>query len=150
MGNFQAAALRDIATHLDQLSDSFVKFRQDLRQLLSDAGVSSNPAWSEDDIVEAFRELVGQLSVGGGLTQPPLKTFHVYKFVGGDKNPYEGKWEFWMNARGKSIKQLHNSVWWRQKEECLAKKRIPLLKEHIRVCEPGEKPEGLPNPDKRN
>jgi hypothetical protein len=36
----------------------FVEFRQDLRNLLFEHGVASNPGWSEDDIIVAFRELL--------------------------------------------------------------------------------------------
>lgn len=41
-----------------ELMRSFVKFRQELRQLLADNGVASNPGWTEDDIVNAFRQLL--------------------------------------------------------------------------------------------
>lgn len=37
---------------------AFVKFRQNLRQLLYENGVRSNPGWTEDDIVRAFRGLL--------------------------------------------------------------------------------------------
>lgn len=37
-----------------------------------------------------------------------LKTFEVYKLE-------NGEWKFWMNARGKTAKQLKQSIWWRNK-----------------------------------
>jgi len=49
-----------------------------------------------------------------------LKTFLVYKLV-------NGKWLFWMNARGKSAKHLKNSIVWQNKYF------IP--RENIRVIE---------------
>ena len=41
-----------------ELMRSFVKFRQDLRQILFENGVPTNPGWTEDDIVLAFRNLL--------------------------------------------------------------------------------------------
>jgi len=38
----------------------------------------------------------------------PLKTFSVFKAS-------ENGWKFWMNVRGKSAKQVLNSVWFLQK-----------------------------------
>ena len=43
---------------LEEPLASFVRFRQDLRQLLADNGVPSNPGCTEDDIVRAFRQLL--------------------------------------------------------------------------------------------
>ena len=43
-----------------QLMHDFVKFRQDLRQILYENGVMSNPGWTEDDIVRAFRSLLSK------------------------------------------------------------------------------------------
>jgi len=51
---------------IQQLESSFAKFRQDLRQILADNGVPSNPGWTEDDIVRAFRQLL-ELKSGKGL-----------------------------------------------------------------------------------
>ena len=50
----------------DELAHSFATFRQDLRQILADNGVPSNPGWTEDDIVRAFRQLL-ELKSGKGL-----------------------------------------------------------------------------------
>jgi hypothetical protein len=36
----------------------FIKFRQDLRQLLYSCGVLTNPGWTENNIVDAFRKLL--------------------------------------------------------------------------------------------
>jgi hypothetical protein len=41
-----------------QMQDCLVKFRRDLCQLLFEHGVPSNPCWSEEDIVRAFRQLL--------------------------------------------------------------------------------------------
>ena len=46
--------------------DAFAKFRQDLRQVLYENGVPSNPGWTEDNIVQAFRQLL-ELKSGKGL-----------------------------------------------------------------------------------
>ena len=40
----------------------------------------------------------------------PIKPFRVYKRA-------DGTWKFWMNARGKSAKQLRHSLWWLNKGE---------------------------------
>lgn len=40
------------------MQDCLVQFRRDLRQLLFEHGVFSNPGWSEEDIVDAFRQLL--------------------------------------------------------------------------------------------
>ena len=37
---------------------AFGKFRHDLRQLLWEVGIGSNPGWTEDDIVNAFRKII--------------------------------------------------------------------------------------------
>ena len=50
----------------ETLMDAFAKFRQDLRQILYENGVPSNPGWTEDDIVRAFRQLL-ELKSGKGL-----------------------------------------------------------------------------------
>jgi len=39
---------------------AFTKFRQELRQLLADNGVPSNPGWSENDIINALRGLLNK------------------------------------------------------------------------------------------
>lgn len=49
-----------------QLETCLVKFRRDLCQVLADNGVPSNPGWTEDDIVRAFRQLL-ELKSGKGL-----------------------------------------------------------------------------------
>lgn len=41
-----------------ELMHSFAQFRQDLRQILYEHGVLSNPGWTEEDIVRAFRQLL--------------------------------------------------------------------------------------------
>jgi hypothetical protein len=43
-----------------QLSE-FAAFRQQLRALLAQVDVPSNPGWTENDIVNAFRELLEEL-----------------------------------------------------------------------------------------
>ncbi len=40
------------------VSNDLVLFRQKLRNLLAKHGIYSNPAWSEDEIVIAFKELL--------------------------------------------------------------------------------------------
>jgi hypothetical protein len=51
---------------IQHLESSFAKFRQDLRQILYENGVPSNPGWTEDDIVRAIRQLL-ELKSGKGL-----------------------------------------------------------------------------------
>ena len=48
----------------DDLAACVTKFRQDLRQLLHEHGVASNPGWTEDDIVLAFRKLLDRIQAG--------------------------------------------------------------------------------------
>lgn len=43
---------------LEDLREKFVKLRQDLRQLISEYGIRSNPGWSEEDIIFALRCLL--------------------------------------------------------------------------------------------
>jgi hypothetical protein len=40
----------------DPAMDCLVAFRRDLRQLLHDNGIGSNPGWTEADIIDAFRK----------------------------------------------------------------------------------------------
>jgi len=47
-----------------------------------------------------------------------MKSFKVYKLV-------DGKWVFWMNARGISSVQLRHAIWWKNKG------KVP--KENIKV-----------------
>ena len=47
--------------HIKALGESFAQFRRELRQLLMEHGVASNPGWSEHNIVEAFRDLLRKL-----------------------------------------------------------------------------------------
>jgi len=42
----------------EYLRKSFVEFRQDIRQLIAECGIRSNPGWSEADIIYALRELL--------------------------------------------------------------------------------------------
>jgi hypothetical protein len=44
--------------HAREIEACLVTFRQDLRQLLYEHGVMSNPGWTETDIVDAFRKLL--------------------------------------------------------------------------------------------
>lgn len=54
-----------------------------------------------------------------------LQTFSVYRKNG-------DVWEFWMNARGKSEKQVRHAVWWKNKGH--------VEKESIRVKKQGATP----------
>lgn len=42
----------------DPLVECFAKFRRDLRQLLYEYGVRSNPGWTEENIVQALRKIL--------------------------------------------------------------------------------------------
>jgi len=46
---------------LDEISfaRAFAEFRMNLRQILHDHGIPSNPGWSEDDILQAIKTLIG-------------------------------------------------------------------------------------------
>jgi hypothetical protein len=58
--------IRGINMYLE-LEPRYLKLRQDLRQLLSDHGVPSNPGWTDDDIVRSFRELLTELEGDDGV-----------------------------------------------------------------------------------
>ena len=45
------------------MMQAFSRFRQDLRQVLADNNVPSNPGWTEDDIVRAFKQLLEITSI---------------------------------------------------------------------------------------
>ena len=56
-------AIRD---HLNRIAKElpkpspYAQFRMQLRQLLSDHGITSNPGWSDADIVDAFSEKLNE------------------------------------------------------------------------------------------
>jgi hypothetical protein len=57
------------------LVQGFVKFRQDLRQILYENGMRSNPGWTEDDIIRAFRKLLSNVSLRRARMREDLE-FH--------------------------------------------------------------------------
>ena len=47
-------------TYPQILARAFAEFRMNLRQILFENGVVSNPGWSEDDILASLRQLLGK------------------------------------------------------------------------------------------
>ena len=54
----------------------FVKFRQDLRQILYENGMLSNPGWTEENIIHAFRKLLSDVSLKRARMKEDLEVHH--------------------------------------------------------------------------
>lgn len=55
----QKLVIQDVVAQIEHpWAENFSAFRKELRQLLNDCGVKSNPGWSEEDIVQAFKGLL--------------------------------------------------------------------------------------------
>ena len=46
---------------ITMLMSEWTKFRREMRQILHENGIRTNPGWTEKNIVDAMRELIGNI-----------------------------------------------------------------------------------------